>query len=90
MSIKLGTESDKTFKRRTKLGAQALDLTGSDDDETRAKDIIADILTTVYGPAGWCKGREVIVSDSRVDRATTLLNAALDNWIGDAEDYTAD
>lgn len=60
------------------------------DRETAASDIIADILTAIYGPAGaWRDGR-IEMNDAALLNARQLLDRALRSYEGDAEDYEAE
>lgn len=63
-----------------------------DDFDAACKDAISDILTARFGPAGHMvvdfSGGYVIVTDADVwANASSLVDAALQSYYGDAEDY---
>lgn len=89
----LDENSRAIYDRRAGIGLYALTLGDDPQDETNASDVIADILTAMYGPAATSSFDE---GDTRYETRTrlsahkaaeTLLDHALRSWKGDAEDY---
>lgn len=87
MGITLTTQGEIDLKRRIALGEQALNLTDENDNGTRARDIIAHVLTAVLGPAGHCDDGRVVLNDETLFAGKQLLDEAFDSWRFDAEDY---
>jgi len=84
------------YEKRCDIGQQAIDLGDGEDPETDASDVISDILTHLYGPAGWWREskleadgviREEAMEMRDAGDARWLLDKALSSWVGDAEDY---
>lgn len=79
---------------------QGASIENHEDRECAAKDAISDILTTLFGPAGKLVEAEPVevvragrrmkvdLNSEAVENATALLDAALQSYFGDAEDYT--
>ena len=75
-------------------------VTNEEDRETAAKDAISDILTAIVGPAGHVEvvPRENgdgetwrrVPSPTQLAAARSLVNAALQSWEGDLEDYSVE
>jgi len=95
----LEQHAQETLERRQRLGNEILALawrdpfTNDEDRELAAKDAISDVLTAVFGPAGTTIFPELpgtgqtVVDDKAKNDAAALLLAALDSYLGDAEDY---
>ena len=88
----LDSESQYTLDRRRSLGNRAIELASDGEDfDTAAKDIISDILTARFGPAGKLVddgGRYKVELDrDAVENASALIDSALQSYFGDAEDY---
>lgn len=88
-------DGEDNLDRRTSTGERAILLAESRapwDDEEReqyATDVISDILTALFGPAGISTvGGSITMREDAVENAKALLNRALRSWEGDAEDYT--
>ena len=89
------SDSQRLLDSRRSLGNRAIELAFDGEDfDTAAKDVISDILTARFGPAG--KLVDVINPDGRarveldreaVENATALVDDALQSYFGDAEDY---
>lgn len=81
------------FNRRRIAGDVVLDVAqeGGNDRETTASDVISNILTALFGAAGYddpFRGEGGVRYDlARMERAQALLDRAYNSWWGDAEDY---
>lgn len=88
--------SQDQLNRRIAAGAKAIEASGTVGEDFNAKDAISNILTALFGPAGkWSerdeKGRGKVELDSNaVEDASALIDAALQSYFGDAEDYVED
>lgn len=82
-------ESRRTLSRRVRRGERAIALHPDDlDRETRASDIVSDILTALFGPAGtYTFGGSRNDDGDAGQNAQDFLDAAFRSWEGDAEDY---
>ena len=101
MAVKhrMDEEARVTMDERARVGNACIDqaagsgLFVAEDHETHARDAVSDILTALFGPAGYCvydeSRAEVVLDDERNIIARTFLYMALEAWEGDAEDYTA-
>ena len=79
--------------RRARNGRRAIEghPTSEDGEEpdTAASDLISDILTALFGPAGtYTFGGERNDDGDAGQNAQAFLDRAFRSWEGDAEDYT--
>jgi hypothetical protein len=81
-------EDAARFEQRVQVGLQAIDLGDGEDPETDASDVISDVLTALYGPAGMRKpSGGFLYRKDEWGAAEALLDRAFHSWQGDAEDY---
>lgn len=66
------------------------------DTETAAADIVSDVLTFLFGPAGahrigpqYANGHEVKPDEYALNEARRFIERAMRSYEGDMEDYTA-
>lgn len=91
----LTSYAQELLDRRLAAGRRAIDNfnTDGEDDDTAAKDLVSDILTALFGPAGKFTPRsdgstfKEELDDAACDNARAFVLAALDSYFGDAEDY---
>lgn len=106
VKYKMDEDARDQLDRRVLSGREALkthDSYASEEAETAARDLVSDILTTLFGPAGYCveggspssPGEvvvgpyKVVLDEERGGLARTFLDMAYESWEGDAEAYTA-
>ena len=102
VKYKMDEDARDQLDRRTRIGIEACELADAGEErETQARNIVSDILTALFGPAGYCewieasdsessyRGARVVLDEERGGLARTFLDMALESWEGDAEDYTA-
>jgi hypothetical protein len=97
-NIKTLAHGGETYRDREVLGHKALafafdGLTSLQEDrETAAADIISDVLTALFGPAGITQAGAfgVTYDADAIGNAEALLDRALRSYHGDAEDYIAE
>lgn len=62
-----------------------------EDVNCAASDAIADVLTALFGAAGYCEqgedGWHVRLNEERVAEARHMALRGFESWLGDAEDY---
>lgn len=84
-------QSYMEYDRRVTAGEQALSTAGyglyEDDRETAAVDMIANVLTALYGPAGYYMPTEVTTEADVMAEARELVERALRSYMHDNEDY---
>lgn len=98
IKYKMDEEARDKLDRRVRIGIEACELADAGEErETQARDIVADILSALFGPAGYCvfhplneQPAKIVLDEERGTLARTFLDMALDSWEGDAEDYTAE
>lgn len=90
---KLDADSQDQLDRRTENGRYAIEthptFEANEEPETVASDLISDILTALYGPAGTHSvGGSLTPNHDAIEKANELIARAFVSWTGDAEDYT--
>lgn len=91
----LDPDSSAQLARRISVGRNALNAMHDDnDDETTAADLISDVLTALYGPAGYSVPTSADDFEQRwreeaLTHAQQILDRGFRSWEGDAEDYSA-
>jgi hypothetical protein len=92
--MKLTRDSQTTLDRRVDIGMKCLCaaqgsgvIPDESDRETLAADAISDILTALYGPAGYYLPREVTTDEEVMAQARALVNRAVRSFMRDNEDY---
>lgn len=90
----LDHESQKVLDRRVDIGEKCLCAVAGTgivpdegDRETLAVDAISDILTALYGPAGYYMPTEVTTDEDVMAQARSLVARALRSYMHDNEDY---
>lgn len=82
------TDAQRLLDARIRHGADAINLADEGlDDGTRARDVIAHILTALLGPAGRVEGSERLLDGMRMRQAKWVLDEAFELWVGDSENY---
>jgi len=97
--VTLDDQSRRTLADRQSKGREALWIAWGrnpegDERESAARDAISNILTYLYGPAGYYSSRsddglQPVDDDEAQDNARELLASARRSYQGDAEDYIA-
>lgn len=81
-----------TIFRRARWGLGAIRTSpdfGANDPETDASDVVSNILTALFGPAGVSTlGGSIEPREFAVNEARRFIERAFSSWEGDAEDYT--
>ena len=107
--VTLTADSALTLAKRREVGAKAivaasggkgyprahdaLVLMHEEDRETYAKDVISDVLTALFGPAGTFKkasdgdGWVLYPNEFALNEARRVIEEAFRSYEGDAEDY---
>ena len=105
--MKLTEESQANLDERKAVGRECIEVAAGDfparagvaDDEreTYGLDAVGDILTELFGPAGYMKddGEEAhtfeqVDNHEAISAAEDFMRRAVTAWEGDAEDYIAD
>jgi hypothetical protein len=84
-------EGHDDLDRRAFNGRQAIlrhPTYEAEDAETTASDLISDILTALFGPAGFADAEGDTTDGPNYEKAKSFLDSAFTSWEGDAEDYT--
>lgn len=86
-----------SYEKRKLRGEQILALSygsepGEDERESAAADAISDILTAIYGPAGYMvpetgDSYRRVWNHEALDKTQALLGRAQRSYEGDSEDY---
>lgn len=101
MSVKLTDDSQDQLDRRTARGAFIVNEslghipTNEEDAEMAASDAISDVLTRLFGYAGYYVenhdgGSGLVNNEFALNEARRVIERAYESWAGDAEDYTAE
>lgn len=88
----LDDDSRAQYERRYENGRIAVGMLERDDEETQFSDLVSDMLTFLYGPAGYTEGFNggLAIREDEQLAARALLDRAMRSWEGDAEDYTVE
>lgn len=92
--MRLTQQARQELRERTARGEASIDAAWSkrprnaEDREAAASDVVVEVLTALFGPAGSCKpGGPVLYNEAALLLAEGFLGRALRAYRGDAEDY---